>query len=146
MARPGIRCPCSISCWPVPVTEGVTYRHAVALLGVTDAALLDEMADALAAGDGSSVFGVVDKVVEAGHDPRRFAADLLQRMRDLVILGAVPDAAGQGSDRRPGGSAGLDGRSRPRSSASQPFPGSPKCCTPAWSRCAAPPRRGWCWN
>ena len=76
--------------------EGVTYRHAVALLGVTDAALLDEMADALAAGDGSSVFGVVDKVVEAGHDPRRFAADLLQRMRDLVILGAVPDAAGKG--------------------------------------------------
>ncbi len=75
---------------------GVTYRHAVALLGVTDAALLDEMADALAAGDGSSVFGVVDKVVEAGHDPRRFAADLLQRMRDLVVLGAVPDAAVKG--------------------------------------------------
>ena len=75
---------------------GVTYRHAVALLGVTDAALLDEMADALAAGDGSSVFGVVDKVVEAGHDPRRFAADLLQRMRDLVVLGAVPDAAAKG--------------------------------------------------
>lgn len=76
--------------------EGVTYRNAVALLGVTDAALLDEMVDALAAGDGSSVFGVVDKVVEAGHDPRRFAADLLQRMRDLVILCAVPDAAGKG--------------------------------------------------
>jgi DNA polymerase-3 subunit gamma/tau len=76
--------------------EGVTYRNAVALLGVTDAALLDEMADALAAGDGSSVFGVVDKVVEAGHDPRRFAADLLQRMRDLVILCAVPGAAGKG--------------------------------------------------
>ena len=76
--------------------EGVTYRHAVELLGVTDAALLDEMVDALAAGDGSSVFGAVDKVVEAGHDPRRFAADLLQRMRDLVILSAVPDAAGKG--------------------------------------------------
>ncbi|WP_090481888.1 DNA polymerase III subunit gamma and tau [Nakamurella panacisegetis] len=76
--------------------DGVTYRHAVALLGVTDAALLDEMVDALAAGDGASVFGVVDKVVEAGHDPRRFAADLLQRMRDLVILSAVPDAASKG--------------------------------------------------
>ena len=76
--------------------EGVTYRNAVELLGVTDAALLDEMVDALAAGDGSSVFGVVDKVVEAGHDPRRFAADLLQRMRDLVILSAVPDAATKG--------------------------------------------------
>jgi DNA polymerase III subunit gamma/tau len=76
--------------------EGVTYRHAVALLGVTDAALLDEMVDAIAAADGASVFGAVDKVVEAGHDPRRFAADLLQRLRDLLILDAVPDAAAKG--------------------------------------------------
>nr|WP_212754039.1 DNA polymerase III subunit gamma and tau [Nakamurella aerolata] len=76
--------------------EGVTYPHAVALLGVTDAALLDEMVDALAADDGASVFGAVDKVVEAGHDPRRFAADLLQRLRDLLILDAVPDAAEKG--------------------------------------------------
>ena len=76
--------------------EGVTYRHAVALLGVTDAALLDEMVDALAAGDGASVFGAVDRVVEAGHDPRRFAADLLQRLRDLLILDSVPDAAAKG--------------------------------------------------
>ncbi len=75
---------------------GVSYRSAVALLGVTDAALLDEMVDALAAGDGASVFGVVDKVVEAGHDPRRFAADLLQRLRDLVILREVPEAAAKG--------------------------------------------------
>ena len=75
--------------------EGVTYGRAVALLGVTDAALLDEMVDALAAGDGAAVFGAVDRVVEAGHDPRRFAADLLQRLRDLVIL-AVPDAAPRG--------------------------------------------------
>jgi DNA polymerase III subunit gamma/tau len=73
--------------------EGVTYRSAVALLGVTDVALLDEAVDALAANDGGSVFGAVDKVVEAGHDPRRFASDLLQRFRDLVILAAVPDAA-----------------------------------------------------
>ena len=76
--------------------EGVTYRHAVALLGVTDAALLDETVDALAADDGASVFGAIDKVVEAGHDPRRFAADLLQRFRDLVILAAVPEAATKG--------------------------------------------------
>ncbi len=75
---------------------GVTYASAVALLGVTDAALLDEMVDALAAGDGASVFGAVDKVVEAGHDPRRFAADLLQRLRDLVIIAAVPDAGAKG--------------------------------------------------
>ncbi len=73
--------------------EGVTYQHAVALLGVTDAALLDEMVEALAVGDGASVFGAIDKVVEAGHDPRRFGADLLQRLRDLVILAAVPEAA-----------------------------------------------------
>ena len=66
------------------------------LLGVTDAALLDEAVDALAADDGASVFGAVDKVVEAGHDPRRFATDLLQRFRDLVILAAVPDAAEKG--------------------------------------------------
>ena len=75
---------------------GVTYRSAVALLGVTDAALLDEVVDALAAGDGASMFGAVDRVVEAGHDPRRFAADLLQRLRDLVIINAVPDAAAKG--------------------------------------------------
>ena len=76
--------------------EGVTYPHAVSLLGVTDAALLDEMVDALAADDGASVFGAVDRVIEAGHDPRRFAADLLQRMRDLLVLGAVPDARTKG--------------------------------------------------
>ncbi|AZI57112.1 DNA polymerase III subunit gamma and tau [Nakamurella antarctica] len=75
---------------------GVTYASAVALLGVTDSALLDEMVDAFAAGDGASVFGAVDKVVEAGHDPRRFAADLLQRLRDLVIIAAVPDAGEKG--------------------------------------------------
>jgi len=76
--------------------EGVSYPSAVALLGVTDSALLDETVDALAAADGASVFGAVDKVVEAGHDPRRFASDLLQRLRDLMVLDAVPDAAAKG--------------------------------------------------
>ncbi len=76
--------------------EGVTYAHAVALLGVTDAALLDEMVDALAAADGASVFGAIEKVVEAGHDPRRFAADLLQRLRDLIVIDAVPEAGAKG--------------------------------------------------
>lgn len=75
---------------------GVTYADAVALLGVTDAALLDEMVDALAAGDGAHVFSAIEKVAEAGHDPRRFAADLLGRLRDLVILQAVPDAPDKG--------------------------------------------------
>lgn len=76
--------------------EGVTYASAVALLGVTDSALLDQMVDALAAADGESVFGAIELVAQAGHDPRRFGADLLQRLRDLVILQAVPDAAEKG--------------------------------------------------
>jgi len=76
--------------------EGVTYTRAVALLGVTDATLLDDMMDSLAAGDAAGVYGTVDKVVEAGHDPRRFASDLLDRFRDLILLDAVPDAHGRG--------------------------------------------------
>jgi DNA polymerase-3 subunit gamma/tau len=76
--------------------EGVTYRRATALLGVTDEALLDAMIDALAVSDAASVYGTIDRVVEAGHEPRRFAADLLDRLRDLLILDAVPDAATNG--------------------------------------------------
>ena len=76
--------------------EGVTYADAVGLLGVTDSTLLDDMLDALAAGDAASVYGTVDRVVEAGHDPRRFAIDLLDRFRDLIVLDAVPDAAARG--------------------------------------------------
>jgi DNA polymerase-3 subunit gamma/tau len=76
--------------------DGVTYARAVALLGVTDAALLDDMVDALAAGDAAVVYGTIERVVEAGHDPRRFASDLLDRFRDLILLDAVPDAAARG--------------------------------------------------
>ncbi|WNV76086.1 DNA polymerase III subunit gamma and tau [Geodermatophilus sp. DSM 44513] len=76
--------------------EGVTYRSAVGLLGVTDDALLDETIDALAAADPAGVFRAVDRVVEAGHDPRRFATDLLDRLRDLIVLDAVPEAGGNG--------------------------------------------------
>jgi len=75
---------------------GVTYRSAVGLLGVTDEALLDEAVDALAASDAPGVFQAVDRVVEAGHDPRRFATDLLDRLRDLIVLEAVPEAGGNG--------------------------------------------------
>ena len=75
---------------------GVTYTRAVELLGVTDVALIDEMADALAAGDGAAAFSTIDRLVEAGHDPRRFTGDLLERLRDLIILQRVPDAAGSG--------------------------------------------------
>nr|WP_217641442.1 DNA polymerase III subunit gamma and tau [Actinopolyspora alba] len=76
--------------------EGITYERAVALLGVTDVALIDAMVDALAANDPATVYGTVDRVVEAGHDPRRFASDLLERLRDLVLLQSVPDAAERG--------------------------------------------------
>ncbi|MGQ0572746.1 MAG: DNA polymerase III subunit gamma and tau [Pseudonocardia sp.] len=76
--------------------EGVTYERAVALLGVTDVALIDDMVDALAAGDRAAVFEAVDRLVEAGHDPRRFAGDLLQRLRDLTLLQAVPEAPARG--------------------------------------------------
>ncbi|MEU0179817.1 DNA polymerase III subunit gamma and tau [Streptomyces sp. NPDC006207] len=75
---------------------GVTYAMATSLLGYTDAALLDDVVDAFAAGDGAAAFEVVDRVIEGGHDPRRFVADLLERLRDLVILAAVPDALEKG--------------------------------------------------
>ncbi len=75
---------------------GVTYQRAVALLGITDTALLDDMVEALAAADAAAVYGTIERVVEAGHDPRRFAADLLDRFRDLILLEAVPDAASRG--------------------------------------------------
>ena len=76
--------------------EGLTYERTVALLGYTDDSLLDEMVDALASGDGAAAFGTVDRVVQGGHDPRRFAADLLDRVRDLIILAAVPGAGQTG--------------------------------------------------
>ncbi len=83
-------------------TEGVTYQRALALLGVTDIALIDEAVEALVAGDGAALFGTVDRVVEAGHDPRRFATDLLERMRDLILLRAVPDATDRNLVTGPG--------------------------------------------
>ncbi|MFG3300545.1 DNA polymerase III subunit gamma and tau [Micromonospora chersina] len=76
--------------------EGVSYARAAALLGVTDSALIDEMCDALAAGDGAAAYATVDRVAEAGHDPRRFASDLLERLRDLIVIQQVPDAAAKG--------------------------------------------------
>ena len=82
--------------------DGVTYNLAVQLLGYTPDALLDEAIDAFAVDDGSTVFGVVDKVIESGQDPRRFAEDLLQRLRDLVIVAAVPDALSTGLLEVPG--------------------------------------------
>ncbi|MBQ1081824.1 DNA polymerase III subunit gamma and tau [Nocardiopsis sp. B62] len=75
---------------------GITREGAVSLLGYTDSSLLGEMVDALGARDGAAAFGLVDRVVEGGHDPRRFTTDLLECFRDLVVLAAVPDALDKG--------------------------------------------------
>ena len=74
----------------------VDYRRALGLLGATDVALIDEAVDALGAGDAAAVFGAVESVIDAGHDPRRFATDLLERFRDLLVLQAIPDATSRG--------------------------------------------------
>ncbi|WP_344403363.1 DNA polymerase III subunit gamma and tau [Streptomyces longisporus] len=76
--------------------DGVTYAMATSLLGYTDGSLLDSVVEAFATGDGAAAFEVVDRIIEGGNDPRRFVADLLERLRDLVILAAVPDAAEKG--------------------------------------------------
>ncbi|MGW6887078.1 MULTISPECIES: DNA polymerase III subunit gamma and tau [unclassified Streptomyces] len=76
--------------------DGVTYAMATSLLGYTDGSLLDSVVEAFATGDGAAAFEVVDRIIEGGNDPRRFVADLLERLRDLVILSAVPDAAEKG--------------------------------------------------
>jgi DNA polymerase-3 subunit gamma/tau len=75
---------------------GVTYELATGLLGYTPDWLLDDVIDAFAAGDGAAVFTAVDRVIETGQDPRRFTEDLLRRLRDLVIVAAVPDAPATG--------------------------------------------------
>jgi DNA polymerase-3 subunit gamma/tau len=76
--------------------SGLRYDRAIALLGYSDDRLLDEVIEAFTAADGAAVFHAIDHVVEAGHDPRRFAADLLDRLRDLIVMSAVPDAASTG--------------------------------------------------
>ncbi|WP_194150787.1 DNA polymerase III subunit gamma and tau [Pedococcus bigeumensis] len=73
--------------------EGLTYEGAAALLGFTDAELLDAIIDAFAAADAAGVFHQVDRVIETGLDPRRFVEDLLERLRDLIVVAAVPDGA-----------------------------------------------------
>ncbi|HEY1821515.1 MAG TPA: DNA polymerase III subunit gamma and tau [Trebonia sp.] len=75
---------------------GIRYDRAVSLLGYTDASLLDEMVDAFAARDGAAVFLAVNRVIEGGHEPRRFATDMLDRFRDLIVLASVPDAISTG--------------------------------------------------
>lgn len=72
---------------------GVTYEIAIQLLGYTDGALIDEAIDAMAARDSATLFKTIDRVIESGHDPRRFTQDFLERLRDLIIVGAVEDNA-----------------------------------------------------
>jgi DNA polymerase-3 subunit gamma/tau len=74
----------------------VNYQRALGLLGATDVALIDEAVDALGAEDAAALFGAVESVIDAGHDPRRFATDLLERFRDLLVLQVVPDATSRG--------------------------------------------------
>jgi DNA polymerase III subunit gamma/tau len=74
----------------------VDYRRALGLLGATDVALIDEAVEALGAEDAAALFGAVESVIDAGHDPRRFATDLLERFRDLLVLQAIPDATSRG--------------------------------------------------
>lgn len=72
---------------------GLDYELAVSLLGYTHASLLDDVVEAIAAADASTVFGAVDRVIQTGHDPRRFVEDLLERFRDLIIVKAMPESA-----------------------------------------------------
>lgn len=74
-------------------TESLSYERAVALLGYTHAALLDEVIDAIAASDAAAAFAAVDRVIQTGQDPRRFVEDLLERARDLIVIAAAPDQA-----------------------------------------------------
>jgi DNA polymerase III subunit gamma/tau len=73
--------------------DGIDYQTAVALLGYTPDSLLGDIVDAFSAGDGAGVYRVVDRVIESGQDPRRFVEDLLERFRDLIIIGAAPNDA-----------------------------------------------------
>lgn len=76
--------------------EGVTYQEAVLQLGMTDSALLDETVNALIDRDGAALFNAVDRVIESGNEPRRFVTDLLERIRDLIVLQSIPGAAESG--------------------------------------------------
>ncbi len=73
--------------------QGLDYERAVELLGYTHSALLDDTVEAIAANDGASAFRVVERVITTGHEPRRFVEDLLERLRDLIVIAASGDAA-----------------------------------------------------
>ena len=114
--------------------EGLTYDGAVSLLGFTDGELLDSTVDALAAGDGAATFRQIDRVIETGHDPRRFVEDLLERLRDLIVVAAIPEGAGAGAARRPRGPARAHARAAGGASARARSRGRPTSSTPASPR------------
>lgn len=76
--------------------DGITYQEVAEQLGVTDTALLDATLEAISERNGAALFEVIEQVVDTGHDPRRFASDLLERMRDVIVVQSVPDAANRG--------------------------------------------------
>jgi len=76
--------------------EGVTYAEVAGQLGVTDSALLDATVEAIAQRDGAALFEVIEGVVDTGHEPRRFVSDLLERLRDVIVVQSVNDAAERG--------------------------------------------------
>ena len=76
--------------------DGITYTEVAEQLGVTDTALLDATIEAVSERDGAALFEVIEKVVDTGHDPRRFVSDLLERLRDVIVVQSVPEAAGRG--------------------------------------------------
>ena len=86
--------------------DGLTYESAASLLGFTDGELLDASIDAFAAGDAAGAFRAIERVIETGLDPRRFIEDLLERLRDLIVVAAIPD--GSGAVRRGGPSGQID--------------------------------------
>lgn len=80
---------------------GITYEAAVTQLGFTSDSLIDDVMNSLLKEDGAALFKVIDQVVASGHDPRRFATDMLERLRDLIILNAAPEAAEHGLIHQP---------------------------------------------
>ena len=94
--RCATRCPSWTSCWPARARTGCATTGRSPCSATPTTPCWTRWSDAFATGDGAAVFRAVDRVVEGGHDPRRFAADLLDRFRDLIVLAAVP---GAGPDR-----------------------------------------------
>ena len=121
----------------------VEYQRALSLLGATDVALIDVAVDALAAGDAAALFGAVEAVIDAGHDPRRFATDLLERFRDLIVLQSVPDATARGVVDGP---EDVLERMRDQSTriGTATLTRYAEVVHAGLGRCAAPPRRGYC--